>query len=111
MAAGQLDLIIEQDADFKKELTISQAGSPLNISGWTFAGEIRKTKKGVLVGTFSFNIVDGPNGRVDITIDNALTAAYPAGRWYYDVEYVDGSGDKKRLLEGRALISAEVTQV
>lgn len=111
MAAGKLDIVIEQDSDFKKELTLSKDGSAIDIAGWTFKSEVRKTKKGELLGTFAFTIINPTNGRVDMEMPKAETALINAGRYWYDVERVDGSGVKRRLMEGRALVTAEVTQV
>lgn len=111
MAAGKLDIVIEQDSDFKKELTLSRDGSPIDITAWTFKSEVRKTKEGELLGTFTFNITNGPNGRVDMEMGKAVTTLIGHGRYWYDVERVDDAGKKKRLMEGRVLVTAQVTQV
>lgn len=111
MSAATLHIIIEQGSKFEKQLTLKKAGVVLNITGWTFKGQIRKSqlKTSDLVGAFVFTTVDAPNGRVDMTILDTLTAPFPVGTHRYDVEYDDGSGIDRRMLQGDAKVDAEVT--
>jgi hypothetical protein len=37
-------------------------------------------------------------------------SAIPAGRWVYDIELTSVGGEVTRILEGRFIVTAEVTQ-
>ncbi len=115
--AGTRNILIDQGADFNMLLTI-KLGTPAVVSdltGDTFKAEIRRqrTADGTLVGEFSVIDIDLPNGEITLRLLSAVTAAFPVGDWFWDLEWVDSSdGDKKRrLLEGRARVIAEVTNV
>ena len=110
MAAGSLDITIEQDADFQIELTLSSSGTAIDITGYTWAGQIRETRStdGTLVGNFTFVDITSTDGRVDMIIESSDTNDFKCGDFHYDIEYQD-STTKVRLLQGKATVSAQIT--
>ena len=43
MAAGLLNILVEQGSTFSRTLTVEQtAGVPLNLTGYTFAGKMKR---------------------------------------------------------------------
>ena len=52
--------------------------------------------------------VDGPNGRITVTIDAATTANIAAGRYSYDL-VLDSGGVVTRILEGKFVVTGAVT--
>lgn len=53
-------------------------------------------------------VLDGPNGRITVTIDAATTAAISAGRYAYDLVVTTGA-TTTRLLEGKFTVTGAVT--
>ena len=109
--SGYLDLQINQGATFKRVITIANTdGTPLNISGNTFRGQIRRRASSEdILATFTCTITDPSGGKLSIDLTDAQTSAIPAGDWVYDIEWVNGA-DVARLLEGQAITTAEVTR-
>ena len=52
--------------------------------------------------------VDGPNGRITVTIDAVTTGNISAGRYAYDL-VVDSGGVVTRILEGKFVVTGAVT--
>jgi hypothetical protein len=53
--------------------------------------------------------VDGPNGRITVTINATTTAAIAAGRYSYDLVVDSGSVTVTRILEGKFIVTGAVT--
>ena len=119
MAAGVLDLTIEQGVDFGMAMTIKDANdTPINITGYTFRGKIKESAQDSSpVEEFTFALTDPGNGVVTVSLTAAETAAITAtGDVYdeytpyvYDIEMVDLSSKVTRLLNGEVTVSPEVT--
>jgi len=106
---GTLNLVIPQGSDFKRELTLKIAGVAIDITGWSFAAELRAYHGGALLAPFVFTIIDAVNGRVDMTLTDVVTAALDAGLWVWDMERTNTVSEVRRLLEGAAEVTPEVT--
>ena len=53
-------------------------------------------------------VFDAPNGRITVTIDDATTTDFTAGRYVYDLVVTTGV-TTTRLLEGKFTVTAGVT--
>ena len=115
MAAGKYNIIIEQGATFNLPITWkNNAGNPYNLTGYTARMQVRQYKESVtsLVTVTTENggiALGGALGTVTVTISATATAALPACDAVYDLELETGS-TVIRLLEGKAIISREVTR-
>jgi uncharacterized membrane protein YkoI len=49
-------------------------------------------------------------GQVSVTVDAATMSDVPAGRWVYDIELTSSGDEVTRILEGRFIVTAQVTQ-
>jgi hypothetical protein len=49
-------------------------------------------------------------GHVSATVSATTMAGVPAGRWVYDIELKSAGNEVTRILEGRFIVTAEVTQ-
>jgi hypothetical protein len=49
-------------------------------------------------------------GHVTATVNATTMAAVPAGRWVYDIELTSSGDEVTRILEGRFIVSPQVTQ-
>ncbi len=113
MAAGQLNILIEQGSTFSKNLTIYSSGTtPLNLTGKTLRGSVRyRLQDATPALTFTFtndNQTTNP-GKCLMTATATLTDALTQSKGVYDVELVDGA-TVTRLLEGDVFISLSVTR-
>jgi len=119
MAAGLLDLVIEQGATFGMTITVKDAnGTPVNITGYTFRGKIKESAQDAsAVEEFTCTITDAVNGVFTVGLTAAETAELTAtgdtydeySGYVYDVEMVDAATLVTRLLNGAVSVSPEVT--
>ena len=113
MAAGKLNILIEQGATFNRILTVKgDNDTPLDLTGKTLRGQLRYHPNDASPAlTFTFTLANqGTNPGVatwsaTATATDALTKTVAV----YDVELVDGS-TVTRLLEGSAFVSLAVTK-
>jgi hypothetical protein len=49
-------------------------------------------------------------GHVTATVNATTMSGVPAGRWVYDIELTSSGGQVTRILEGRFIVTAQVTQ-
>jgi len=114
MAAGLYDITIEQGATFQLNLTWKDSnGSPINLTGYSARMQVRESyeSEDVIVSLVSpTNItLGGALGTILITIANSVTSSLSFVEGVYDLELIVGS-TVTRLLQGKAIISREVTR-
>ena len=113
--AGKLDIVIEQGADFERQLVWQQAdGTPYDLTGYTARMQARETK---LSDTVLLSITVGAGltlggvaGTIDIELTAAQTQALEFTTGFWDLELVSGTGKVYRLVEGVVTLSQEVTR-
>ncbi len=117
IAAQVSTLVIERGADFTKRYTW-KAGSPavaVDISNWTARMQIKDKKGGAsLIDLTEGNgrlINGGAAGTIDLALDEAATLSLTfKGEAFFDLELEENTtGFVRRLVEGRAVLSDEVT--
>lgn len=122
MAAGQYDFLCEQGATFSRRITwTDENGDVVPLTGYSARMKVRTTIDAATLlhelttdnGGISLG---GVAGTIDLLIDAATTADFPAGtrrsgiRYYYDLELESSTGYVTRLLQGRFTVSPEVTR-
>jgi hypothetical protein len=119
MAAGRLDLTIEQGATFKRTLLLKQgdgASAPaVNLTGYTARMQIRadvdSTTVLIALTTENGRITITPlDGRLDLLISATDSAALAFEAGVHDLEIVSSGGEVTRLVQGKAKLSKEVTR-
>lgn len=116
MAAGLLDLYIEQGATYNQLFVWKDSnGAAISNSGFTARMQIRKniTSSDIILALTTENgriTLGGANGAITLNISAADTAALATYCGVYDLELVSSSGVVTRLLEGQVSISREVTR-
>lgn len=121
---SELDLLIRQGATFGPNLcTLKNPDtSPINLTGCTFRGQIRKTASDPLSTgcAITFVITNAAAGEFtwEVTDENttalaadAISEAGPASQYVYDIEMEDASGRVIPLLYGKVSVFREVTKV
>lgn len=113
MAAGQLNILVEQGATFSRTLTVeSTPGVPLNLTGYTFAGKMKRHYSDAnAAATFGLAVSNAAQGQVAWTLTAQQTDALAAQVHVYDIEMTaTSSGTVTRILEGEAWVSASATR-
>lgn len=129
MTAAVYDITIEQGATFRRLLTLKDNQVPpvaIDITGFTFRGEIKKSARTQALAAFVFTddvgdelvpVADPADGEIYMTLSPAASAEIPVhgtsyktpSVFYYDVEMVDTNGTVFRILNGTANVSPEIT--
>lgn len=116
MAAGIYDITVEQGATFRLEATWKDStGAPVNLTGYSARMQIRETYESEEI-IFSFTstggsiVLGGALGTVVVTGSATDTAKIPMTPAVYDLELEASNGVVTRLLQGRAIITREVTR-
>lgn len=126
MAAGNLNIAIEQGATFSMTLFLKdELDAALDLTGHTFRGQVRLSLADAApLGAFSFTVLDqtqvGTKGKVEVVMSATVTAQLPTAKSgpgqrkdvsaLYDIESETLSGVVRRWLQGVATISPEATK-
>ena len=105
------DLSIDQGTDFTAEVQIDDTdGTTANLTGYTVAGQIRKSYDSTTYTAFSASVSNATGGTVSIALTAAQTNALASGRYVYDVEITSSGGVVTRVLEGQVEVTPGVTR-
>lgn len=106
-------LYIDQGADFSTGITLySDNGiTPLNLTGYTFSSQMRKSYASSTSTTFTVTVPYPLTGQVILSLTAVQTGALKAGRYLYDIEMVDAQTYRSRPVEGIIIVSPQITQV
>jgi len=125
MAAGKLDITIEQGATFRRTLFVKQGtgenAPAADLTGFSARMQIRTEieSPNVLIelttqnGRMTITPRDNQNNliaRIDLFIDADDTAALNFESGYHDIELVSAADEVTRLVQGKARLSNEVTR-
>ena len=107
------NLTIDQGASFKAEIDVKDAdGDALNLTGFTGAGQMRKTYSSSTATNFAVEFKDPrTTGTLTISLSASDTNALKAGRYVYDVEITKTSdAEVTRVVEGQIDVTPGVTR-
>jgi len=106
------DLSVDQGTDFSAEILVDDTdGTTANLTGYSVAGQIRKTYSSTTAVALTCTVQDAAAGKLTIALSNSTTNAMKAGRYVYDVEITKtSSGIKTRVIEGQLTVRPGVTQ-
>ena len=106
------NIVIDQGADYSASIDVTDSdGDTIDLSGYTAAGQIKKTYSSSTAVDFTVSIASpGSAGILNIGLSNTQTNAMKAGRYVYDIEITNSGGVKTRVLEGQVEITPGVTQ-
>jgi len=101
--------------DFNLNLAFTDAnGAAVNISGWGTIKATFKLRKSLLdaatgVVQKTATVTSGAGGTATVTLSKTDTASM-VGSYYYDVQYIDGSGNIKTAMSGVITFTRDVTR-
>jgi len=105
------NLTVDQGTTFSANIDVSdESGNAQNLSGYTVAGQIRKTYDSTGYTAFTATVTNAAQGTINISLTPAQTNAFSAGRYVYDVEITSSGGVVTRVLEGQVEVTPGVTR-
>jgi hypothetical protein len=106
-------LYMDQGADFSTGITLyaDNGITPLNLTGYTFYAQMRKSFASSTAYTFVCTIPTPTNGQLILSMTSGTTGGIKAGRYLYDVEMVDTVTYRSRPIEGVVIVSPQITQI
>ena len=105
------NLTVDQGSTFSASIDITDTeDNILVLTGYTVAGQVRKTYDSSTAVSFTASVSDAATGEVTISLTPAQTNALVAGRYVYDVEITSAGGTVTRVIEGQLEVTPGVTQ-
>jgi hypothetical protein len=105
------NLYIDAGTTFSAIITINNSnGTPVNLSGYAIASQLRKSYGSTTAYSFASSIYDASSGKIQIALTATQTSSIKPGRYLYDVEITTGS-QKTRVAEGLVIITPEITKI
>jgi hypothetical protein len=111
--SAKYNLVCDQATTFDFQFQILNDNTPWDLTNYVVVMTVRPfvgaSTTTVVATTANGRIaVDGPNGRITVTIDAVTTGNIVAGRYAYDL-VVDSGGVVTRILEGKFVVTGAVT--
>jgi len=105
------NLTVDQGSDISYTIDVTDSnGDSINLSGYTVAGQIRKSYSSLTSVSFTAAVTNTSTGEVTISLTSTQTNDMKAGRYLYDVEMTSSGGTVTRILEGQIEVIAGVTR-
>lgn len=108
--ATKANLLIDQGTDYTTSVTLTDNnGDPIDITGYTGASQMRKSYTSSTY--YAFNVaIDGPIGKITLTMSANTTSGISPGRYLYDVELTDVQNHVSRVFEGIVTVTPNITR-
>ena len=115
MTAAVFSLACEQGAIFEINMTSKEDDqvTPIPNTGSTSKMQVRDAAGALVIELNTSNgriVLGGKNGKIKLTISGDDTSALVPGSYSYDLKLTSGANQPVRLLQGKFIVSAEVTQ-
>ena len=112
MSAGTYNLVIDQGSDFALDLVIKEGGSSLNLANYSGRAQLRTSVTASSASaSFTVTVTNAANGALKMQLPAATSSGISAGQYVYDLEiYTSGDSIVKRIMQGEATITPEVTR-
>ena len=108
--SGKYNIVAEQGATFNLNFRVETDGVAWNLTGYTFKMQVRRSTSATATLLNITSATMTSIGHVSATVNATTMSGVPAGRWVYDIELTSSGGQVTRILEGRFIVTAEVTQ-
>lgn len=112
---GKHSFTLYQGTTLRKVFTWTVEGTPVDLTGFTGAAQLRKTAGDTVIALDLTTdnggiIVDGAAGKITMYASALDTSELTAEKYVYDLEITDTQGDVSRLVEGVITISKGITR-
>jgi hypothetical protein len=111
--SAKYNLVCDQATTFNFQFQILNDNTPWDLTNYDVIMTVRpfvgaSTTTVVATNSNGRIAVDGPNGRITVTIDATTTGNIVASRYAYDL-VVDSGSVVTRILEGKFVVTGAVT--
>ena len=115
MIPGKYNMVCPQGSTFNLQLTYEIEDVPVDLTGYTARMQVREkhtsTRKVLDLTTENGGLATGgAAGTIEILVSESDTTAITAKDYVYDLELVSSSDIVTRILEGKFLVTPEVTR-
>lgn len=115
MTPGKYNMVCPQGSSFSQELTYSINSVNVNLTGYTAHMQVREkhtsTTAVLSLNTSNSGItLGGAAGTITISISHNHTAELSPKEYVYDLELVSPSSLVTRIIEGKFIVTPEVTR-
>lgn len=115
MTPGKYNMICPQGSTFNQELTYSINDVDVDLTGYTARMQVRpsynSTTATLTLTTENDRIVlGGAAGTITLFVPDSVTSSIPSKEYVYDLELVSPSNIVTRLIEGKFIVTPEVTR-
>jgi len=108
------DLVMYQGASWDYTFTWEINNVVVNLTSFTARMQVRLSysSTAIVLGLTSGSgiTLGGALGTISLAVNAATTAAIPASSYVYDLELVGSTGEVTRLVEGKFIVTPEVTR-
>ena len=105
------NIFIDQGTDFSVTVDVTDAnGSPLNLSGYTAASQIRKSYASSSASATFTTSISVSSGQVTMSLTDTQTSGLAAGRYLYDLNITSSASVTSRVVEGQVIVTPGVTR-
>ena len=114
MAAAKHNIIVSRGEDFSFTLTVAYSGSAIDVTGDTFAAEIRRGSGKPLVASFDVTLTTPASGIVDFKLPKAKTLLLDGNVNYkWDLFRTDDGSPTTttRLIYGDVKVENNITDI
>jgi hypothetical protein len=106
------NLTVDQGSSFESTIDITDSeNNPVNLTGYTFRGQIRKTYASTTSVSFTITSISPTSGSIKLVLSAEQTSGIKAGRYLYDVEIISSTNIVTRVIEGQIEVTPRVTRV
>ena len=107
------NLTVDQGSPFTATITVTDDdGNVKNLTGFTYAGKIKKSYDSLTSTSFGATDTLGSNGQLTVTLADTVTKTLSPGIYVYDIEITDTNASgtpTTRVLEGQIEVTPGVT--
>jgi len=108
--SGKYNIVADQGATFNLNFTVATDGTSWNLTSYTFKMQVRRSSNDANILLNITSATMNSSGSVAVTVSATTMNTVPSGRWVYDIELTSSGGEVTRILEGRFIVKAQVTQ-
>ena len=111
---AEVDLCLPQGQSWDTQVVWEADGAPVDLTGYTARMMLRATAEAasptVSLSTATSTMTALSNGTIGLSYSAISSAAITASTYLYDLEVQSPSGNVRRLMQGRAVVSREITR-
>jgi len=109
-----VDLCLPQGATWDTKFAWESGGTAVDLTGYAARMDLRASAEAasatVSLSTASGTISVNSSGEIQLNYPAVSSATITAATYLYDLELESGSGNVRRLIEGKAVVSREITR-